>query len=89
MNASAWVHQERTEPRTCPVCFRVCDAATAVSMDADDPAPSPQVGSLCLCAYCGTILVITATGWRPAREADLADLPVPLKQLLGTWRPLP
>jgi hypothetical protein len=84
----AFIHTELADrSRECPVCHRVCDAYTAVSVDADDPVPSMKPGDVTLCAYCGTILMVTTIGWRPATEAEVADLSPNLRTLLFSWKP--
>lgn len=70
----AFVYTSAADPRQCPVCARVLNAATGVSLDPAETHPTLTVDAVTVCAYCGTILVVTTLGFRPATDADLAPL---------------
>jgi uncharacterized Zn-finger protein len=78
----AFIHTERTDARACPVCRRVLDAATGVTLEGGDPRPTMAIGDVTCCAYCGTVLTLTAIGLRLASDADLANLDPTLRTLL-------
>lgn len=78
----AYVYTSRPAARSCPACARVLDAATGVSLDPADRAPAPSPGDVTCCAYCGTILVYAAEGFRLATSADLDGLELELRRLM-------
>ena len=82
MTDKAFVHAHRTDDRACPICAARLDAATGVSLDDTDPRPQLTIDAVTLCAYCGTILVVTTLGFRVATAADIAGLDPRLRQLL-------
>jgi hypothetical protein len=75
----------RTPARSCPVCHRVLDAATCVSIDPADPSPTMQPGDITVCAYCGVGLVLTVDGFQPASAEDLDRLPPELRVVHDAW----
>ena len=78
----AFLHTARTDDRACPVCARLLDAATGVSLDAKDRAPQLSIDDLTCCAYCRTILVVTTLGFRVATAAEIDAIDPKLRQLL-------
>ena len=76
-----FVHTAETAPRACRGCRAQLDGATGIS---DEPNPILTEGAITCCAYCATILVVTADGFRLATDADLADLDDDLRAILLT-----
>lgn len=78
----AYVHTSKTAARSCPACARILDASTGVSIDDADRRPQPKPGDVTACAYCGTILVYAAEGFRLATSEDIDGLPPELRLLV-------
>jgi hypothetical protein len=78
----AFIHTARTEVRICPACSAQHDAATGVSLEPGDTHPELRVGNLTACSRCGTILIVTTIGWRPATDEEIDRLDPDLKRLL-------
>jgi len=73
----------RATPRSCPVCCRLLDAYTSVSVDPANPRPTLKIGSLTQCAYCGTLLIVTTIGFRIPDSVDLDRLDPTLRALVN------
>ena len=81
----AWIHSARVAERVCPVCQRRLDASTGVSLNPKATRPVLGLNDVTCCAYCGTILVCTTVGFRPAADDDLATLHPDLLRLLYAY----
>jgi len=74
--------------RECPVCHRICDAFQQLSLE-PEPAVMMKPGDITTCAYCGTLLMVTTIGWRPATDEEIAALPPTLRKIVTEYEPPP
>lgn len=81
----SWIHSAKVAARVCPVCQRVLDASTGVSLNPNETRPVLGPNDVTCCAYCGTILVTTTIGFRLAADDDLARLHPDLRRLLYAY----
>jgi len=84
MKIPIFIKMDRTRLRHCPTCRARLDGATGLSKDPADQARM-KPGDVTVCAYCSSVLVVTADGFRLAVEADLADVDPDLRTILLTF----
>jgi len=73
---------ERVPNRKCPVCRTGLDAATSMSKDDASSFREMPEGSVTVCAYCLTVLVVTGSGFRIAADEDLAEVDPMVREAL-------